>query len=101
MTNRIDAALALLAPHLCTVQEPLYFRSLLEDVYDGAQDDLLSDLIDADQVASLLSVSRRRANAYIAALHQRYGYGKRLGGAWIIRRAHVTAHPPDARYRRK
>lgn len=101
MTSRIDAVLGLLAPHLCTTQEPLYFRALLDDLYDGAQDDLLADLMSAEQAAAMWDVTDRRARAHIARLHEKYGIGQQLGGAWIIRRAHVESHAPDKRYRRK
>lgn len=101
MTNRIDAALALLAPHLCTVQEPMYFRSLLEDLYDGAQDDLLDDLVSAEQAAVRWDVTDRRARAHIARLHEKYGVGRQLGGAWVLRRAHVEKYAPERKYRRK
>lgn len=99
--DRIDAALAQLAPHLCTIQEPMYFRELLETLYDGAQDDLLADLISAEQAAAIWDVTDRRARAHIARLHEKYGIGRQLGGAWVIRRAHAESHAPDRRYRKK
>src|SRR5689334_4648115 len=101
MTHRIEAALALLAPHLLTIQEPTYFRAILEDLYDGAQDDLLADLISAEQAAAIWGVTDRRARAHILRLHEKYGIGRQLGGAWVLRRAHAEHYKPDVRYRRK
>lgn len=99
--DRIARALTLLTPHLVTIQEPMYFRSLLEDLYDSAQDALLADLISAEQAAVVWGVVPRRARAHISRLHEKYGYGRQLGGMWIIRRAHVEKNPPQEKYRRK
>src|SRR5262245_18779779 len=101
MSSRIDAALALLAPHLLTTQEPHSIRSLLEDLYDGAQDDLMNDLIDTNQAAAIWDVTERRASAHILRLHEKYGIGRQLGGAWVLRRAHAEAYKHDQKYRRK
>jgi len=102
MNDRISAALSKLAPHLITIQEPLYFRAILEDLYDGAQDDLLSDLITTTEAAAVWGVTRARAAVHIARLHEKYGIGRQVSsGAWILRRAHVTSNPPDARYQPK
>jgi len=101
MTDRIDAALALLAPHLLSPQDPLYFRAVLEELYDAAQDDLLASLRGASDAAQAWGVSQRRAVAHIARLHQKYGIGRQVGGAWVLRQADIDTHRPDAKYRRK
>lgn len=97
--DRINTVLALLAPHIVSVQEPLYFRSLLEDLHDGAQDDLMSDLRDTRDAAQAWGVSLRRAAAHITRLHTRYGIARQLGGAWVLRRQDIEAHRPDQRFR--
>lgn len=101
MNDRIERALALL-PGLLFQDDGYGARSLLEELYDGAQDDLLTDLCSAAQAAAIWGVSDRRARAHLARLHDKYGIGRQLSdGTWLVRRAHVEAHPPDARYRRK
>lgn len=100
-TDRIDAALALLAPHILSPQDPLYFRAVLEDLHDSAQDDLLASLRGANEAAQAWGVSQRRAVAHIARLHNKYGIGRQVGGAWVLRQVDIERHRPDARYRRK
>lgn len=99
--DRINAVLALLAPHLVTIQEPYYFRQLLEGLYDDAQDDLLESLRSAQDAAQAWGVSDRRARAHIARLHEKYGIGQQFGGSWLIRREDIERHPPDQKYRQK
>jgi len=101
MADRVRAALDLLAPHLVTIQSPMYFRELLDDLYDGAQDDLLEELRDASQAAAAWGVTERRARAHIARLHAKYGIGRQIGGARVIRQAHIDRYRPDERYKRK
>lgn len=98
--DRIEGALAAL-PALLFANDQHGMRSLLEDLYDGAQDDLLSDLMSAEQAAARWDVTERRARAHIARLHEKYGVGRQLGGAWVLRRAHVESHAPEQKYRRK
>ena len=98
--DRIERTLAAL-PAFFFANDHHGLRSLLEDLYDGAQDDILADLVSAEQAAARWNVTDRRARAHIARLHEQYGIGRQLGGAWIIRRAHVDAHAPDTRYQTK
>lgn len=101
MTNdRIERVLAAL-PVLLSTQDILGARSLLEEIYDGAQDDLMTDLCDAQDAAQVWGVSPRRAAAHIARLHEKYGVGRQLGGAWVLRRQDVEGHRPDQRFRAK
>jgi len=99
-TDRIDAALALLAPHL-SATDPLEVRAIVEDLHDSAQDDLLASLRGASDAAQAWGVSQRRAVAHIARLHNKYGIGRQVGGAWVLRQVDIERHRPDARYRRK
>jgi len=46
-------------------------------------------------------VSQRRAVAHIARLHNKYGIGRQVGGAWVLRQVDIERHRPDAKYRRK
>lgn len=93
-TDRISAALALLAPHILTIQEPYEIRAILEDLYDGAQDDLLESLRSAQDAAEVWGVSERRARAHIARLHAKYGIGRQFGGSWLVRQGIIERYPP-------
>lgn len=99
--DRIGVALGLLAPHLLTPQDPLYIRSILEDLYDGGQDDLLESLRSAQDAAVAWGVSDRRARAHITRLHEKYGIGRQFGGSWLLRQQDIDSYPPDQRYRQK
>lgn len=99
-TDRISTALALLAPHLLTIQDPLYIRSILEDLHDGAQDDILASLRSSQDAATAWGVSHSRARARIAQLHERYEIGRQFGGSWLIRQEDIDHHPPDTKYRK-
>lgn len=90
----IDAALAELAPHLLTPREPMAIREILEVLHDSVQDELMADLIDSKQSAALWGVTERHARRIIAELHASFGYGRQLGGTWIIRRLHAEAYQP-------
>ena len=99
MTNdRIERVLALL-PALLSTQDIFGARALLEEIYDAGQDDLMADLCDTQDAARAWNVTPRRANAHIAKLHERYGVGRQLGGAWVLRRQDIEAHKPDQRFR--
>jgi hypothetical protein len=99
-SDRIEQALAAL-PALTFQQDTLGLRSLLEDLYDGAQDDLLAELCGVEYAAARWEVTDRRARAHIARLHAKYGIGQQIGGAWLLRRSDVDAHRPDRKYRVK
>lgn len=101
MNDRIERALALL-PGLLFQDDGHGARALLEELYDAGADDLLADLCATPQAAAAWGVSERRARAHLARLHDKHGIGRQLSdGTWLVRRAHIEAHPPDARYRRK
>jgi len=90
---RIERALAAL-PALVFGNDQLGIQSLLEEVYDGAQDDLLAELCGIESAAARWNVSERRARAHIARLHEKYGIGRQFGGSWLLRRQDIDAHPP-------
>lgn len=98
--DRIERVLMAL-PALLSTQDIFGARSLLEEIYDGAQDDLMADLCDTQDAARAWAVTPRRANAHIVRLHERYGVGRQLGGAWVLRRQDIEAHRPDQRFRKK
>lgn len=97
---RIDQTLAAL-PGLAFNNDELGARLLLEELYDGAQDDLLAELVGSDHAAVHWNVSERRARAHIARLHERYGVGKQFGGVWVLRRRDMERHAPAQSHRRK
>jgi hypothetical protein len=98
INDRIDRALTAL-PALVFQHDTLGLRSLLEELHDGAQDDLLADLCSVETAAARWDVSDRRARAHIARLHEKYGIGRQFGGTWLLRRRDIEAHPPDRKYR--
>lgn len=97
--DRIERAMGVL-PSLVFQQDTLGLRSLLEDMYESAQDDLLSDLCSVETAAARWNVSDRRARAHIARLHDKYGIGLQFGGTWLLRRRDIERNPPDQKYRR-
>lgn len=100
MNDRVSAALALLAPHLITLQDPLYVRSILEDLHDGAQDDLIAELRTSHDAAAAWNVEPRRARARIKELHEQHGVGWLIGGMWFLRRSDIDRYPPNVERRR-
>lgn len=98
--DRIDRVLAAL-PSLLFEGDHLGARSLLEELYDAAQDDALVDLCGVEQAAAHWNVSDRRARAHIARLHEKYGVGRQFGGTWLVRRSDINEYPPDKKYRVK
>lgn len=101
MSERIENLLAWLQPHTLSRVDPLELRGRVEDLHDGAQDDLYASLRSATDAAVAWGVGERRARAHIARLHEKYGIGRRLGGSWVLRQSDIEHHPPDARYRTK
>lgn len=98
--DRIESALTAL-PSVVFRQDTLGLRALIEDLYDGAQDDLLNDLCSPEQAAARWDVGERRARAHIARLHEKYGIGRQFGGTWLLKRQDIERHPPDQKYRTK
>lgn len=101
MSDRIGVVLTRLTPHLLISADPLEIRALIEDLYDGAQDDLLDALRSAQDAAIAWSVTDRRARAHIVRLHEKHGIGRQFGGYWLLRQSDIDHHPPDQKYRQK
>lgn len=50
----------------------------------------------ADEMAAEWGVSTRRAQAFIAALHERHGVGRRIGKLWVLSADEAATHRPGA-----
>jgi len=81
--------------------DPSDLRAFLEEFVRIAESDAMDGLASLQDAAHAWSVTPRRANAHIAKLHERYGIGRQLGGAWVLRRQDIEAHRPDQRFRAK
>lgn len=50
----------------------------------------------AEELADEWQVSRRRAQAFIANLHDRWGTGRKIGGVWCLSAEEALTHRPAA-----
>lgn len=48
----------------------------------------------SDEMAEEWGVSTRRAQAHIAALHDRFGVGRKVGRDWLLSADEAERHPP-------
>lgn len=48
----------------------------------------------SDELADEWRVSRRRAQAFIASLHDRWGVGRKIGGVWRLSAEEAATHRP-------
>ena len=51
----------------------------------------------SDELAADWSVSRRRAQAFIATLHTRWGVGRKIGNVWCLSAEEAATHRPAPR----
>ena len=98
----IDAVIHELTPYLPVARQDTLtnVRAILDVLVDGVEQSTIDQLRNAADAASAWGVSERRARAYIATLHQRFGIGKLVGGAWVLLQRHIETFPPDQKYRR-
>lgn len=48
----------------------------------------------SDEMAEVWGVSKRRAQAHIAKLHDRFGVGRKVGRDWLLSADEAERHPP-------
>lgn len=93
MNDRIERALVAL-PALVFQDDALGLQSLLEELYDAGADDLRACLRGTEDAADAWNVSTRRAQAHIAAIHERHGVAARIGRAWLITADEIERYRP-------
>lgn len=54
----------------------------------------LAGLREASEIEHIWGVSRRRVNAHIRHLHERFGVGAKIGGAWVLTAEEVERYAP-------
>jgi len=98
----IDAVIHDLAPYLPVARQDtlISVREILDVLVDGVEQATIDQLRNAADAASAWGVSERRARAYIATLHQRFGIGRLVGGTWVLLQRHIETFPPGQKYRR-
>ena len=65
-----------------------------------SRDHVLINLLDAGDVAVHFGISRARARALLQNRHERFGVGRKVGGAWIIAADELGQLEPEEKYRR-
>lgn len=48
----------------------------------------------SDELAAEWGVSRRRVQAFITTLHERWGVGRKIGGVWCLSADEAATHRP-------
>ncbi len=94
----IDQAVTDLIPHGAGVVHEHRLRHVLNRVAQraattGAHAALLG-LVDSEQLEHIWGVGRRRVNAHCATLHDRWGVGRKVGGAWLLTAEEAESHRP-------
>ena len=69
-------------------------RPLVANVASHTRAHELLGLRTADELAEDWGVSVRRAQAFIASLHERFGVGRRIGKLWVLSPAEAESHRP-------
>ena len=82
----------------CPILDEARARHLAERIvnaaYNSGRDAALMSIMDTRQAAAYWSVSIRRAQAHIKALHERYGVGAKFGREWVITTEEAKRHRP-------
>ena len=103
MQNRIDQetdrTVDLLCEHGVTrrVSDQALRRRLetfAKQIATAARSEFISSVRSAEDAAEAWGVSTRRAQAHIAAIHERHGVAARIGRAWLITDDEIERHRP-------
>jgi hypothetical protein len=94
----IDSTIDRLLPHGAgTVTEPRLRQALdvlAQRIASNTRAYELLGIRTADEMAEEWRVSRRRAQAYIAMLHERFGVGRKIGNVWCLSAEEAGTHRP-------
>lgn len=94
----IDEAVDRLLPNGAgTVTEPRLRQALTvltQQIANNTRAYELLGIRTSDELAEEWGVSRRRAQAYIATLHERWGVGRKIGGVWCLSADEAATHRP-------
>lgn len=98
ISQYIDQAITDLIPHGAGVVHEHRLRHILQRIAQQAGQTIktyeLLNLVDSAELEQLWGVSRRRVNAHCAALHERWGVGRKVGGAWLLTADEAERHTP-------
>ncbi len=96
--SEIDSAVERLLPHGAgAVTEPRLRQALTVLTQRIASNTRAYELLNirtAEELAGEWRVSRRRAQAFIATLHERWGVGRKIGNTWCLSADEATTHRP-------
>lgn len=96
--NEIDSAVEHIIPHGAgTVTEPRLRQALTVLTQRIASNTRAYELLGirtAEELANEWGVSRRRAQAYIATLHDPWGVGRKIGNTWCRSAEEAATHRP-------
>ncbi len=96
--SEIDSAVNRLLPHGAgAVTEPRLRQALTVLAQRIASNTRAYELLGirtAEELAEEWGVSRRRAQAFIATLHERWGVGRKIGNMWCLSADEATTHRP-------
>lgn len=103
----IDSTVERLIPHGAgSVTEPRLRQALTVLTQRIASNTRAYELLGirtAEELSEEWGVSRRRAQAYIATMHDRWGVGRKIGNTWCLSAEEAATHRPaqPGRPRRK
>ena len=96
--TEIDGAIERIIPHGAgTVTEPRLRQALTVLAQRIASNTRAYELLGirtAEELADEWNVSRRRAQAFIATLHERWGVGRKIGNIWCLSADEAVTHRP-------
>ncbi len=96
--SEIDGAVERIIPHgVGAVTEPRLRQALTVLAQRIASNTRAYELLGirtAEELAEEWGVSRRRAQAFIATLHERWGVGRKIGNMWCLSADEATTHRP-------
>ncbi len=96
--SEIDNAIERIIPHGAgTVTEPRLRQALnvlAQRIASNTRAYELLNIRTAEELAEEWGVSRRRAQAFIATLHERWGVGRKIGNMWCLSADEVATHRP-------
>ena len=79
----------------------LHLKALVAQIASHTRSYELMNLCDSDQLAEMWNVSKRRVQAHVSTLNERWGVGRKVGGTWLLSIDEAERYRPQSAGRPK
>lgn len=78
-----------------------HLKMLVTQIANHTRNYELTNLYDSDQLAKVWNVSKRRVQAHVSAINERWGVGRKVGGTWLLSIDETERYRPQSAGRPK